>query len=74
MDLEWRYVHDRGTADNSRELSHMLHLRRKAEIQILCGPSPADSLPWLLEGRGSGSSQGTNRLVEYIVDKMGCEI
>ncbi|BEI79997.1 hypothetical protein CcaverHIS002_0105260 [Cutaneotrichosporon cavernicola] len=52
-----------------RELVHMLHLNRKAEIQVLCGPSSGDI--WAEAGAGCLSLYRTsNRLIEYIVSKL----
>lgn len=54
-------------ADVRRELVHMLHLNRKAEIQILSGP-PSGEL-----GVGHGEvplGMSSNRLVEYIVSRI----
>lgn len=47
----------------------MLHLNRKAEIQILSGPPTGDD--WAGTGPDGYSLSGTaNRLVEYIVSKL----
>ncbi|BEJ11069.1 hypothetical protein CspHIS471_0104910 [Cutaneotrichosporon sp. HIS471] len=55
--------------DWRRELVHMLHLNRKAEIQVLSGPPSVDK--WVEAGAGCLSlSRTSNRLVEYIVSKL----
>jgi hypothetical protein len=54
----------------------MVHLQRKAEIQILCGTDPnEDELEQALLGtqvdESSGAQQAPrNRLIEYIVERV----
>jgi hypothetical protein len=48
---------------------HMLHLNRKAEIQILSGPLSGDT--WAgARPVGQSLPVTSNRLVEYIVSKL----
>lgn len=48
----------------------MLHVHRKAEIQILCGTAPnTDELERCLSGSKIEESP-SNRLVEYIVERI----
>ncbi|GMK54342.1 hypothetical protein CspeluHIS016_0109280 [Cutaneotrichosporon spelunceum] len=52
-----------------RELVQMLHLNRKAELQVLSGPPSCDG--WAVAGRRCLSLPGSpNRLIEYIVSKL----
>ncbi len=59
----------RTTADHCRELMHMLHLNRKAEIQILSGP-PSGHTWARAPPVGLSVPVTSNRLVEYIISKL----
>jgi len=49
----------------------MIHLHRKAEIQILCGGDPHDDeLERALQGSQMDVVEPKNRLVEYIVERV----
>lgn len=73
LPAEWRFVRTSAFLADPyrRELAHMVHLRRKAEIQILCGSDPHDDeLERALLGTQVESVDPTNRMIEYIVERV----
>lgn len=61
--------------DWKRELSHMLHLHRKAEIEIIIASSRSNG-HFGSNGGGDGEGEGqplpgVERLINYIVKNMG---
>lgn len=59
-------------ADDSRELQHMLHLNKKAEIQILSGirDDEQQSLESLYSDVGWKVGVRVPRLLSYVVERL----
>ena len=59
-------------ADNRRELQHMLHLNKKAEIQILSGTRDDEeqSLESIYSDEGGGVGVKVPRLLSYVMERL----